>query len=119
MGMRIQLTATRLDLTPALREYVLGKLKPLAKFLSRYEASGELTLFVEVARTTKHHRRGEVFYAEATLALPGEPTIRIEEYDATIRAAIDRVKDRLRMELSKRKDKNASRTKKVRRSITR
>jgi ribosomal subunit interface protein len=117
--MHIQLTATRLDLTPALREYVSSKLKPLAKFLGRYETSGELTLFVEVARATKHHRRGEVFYAEVTLALPGEPTIRIEEYDADIRAAIDRVKDRLRMELSRRKDRSASRTKKARRKVTR
>lgn len=116
--MRIQLTATRFDLTPALREYVTKKLKPLSRFVSRYETNGELPLFVEVARTTKHHRHGEVFYAEVTLALPGESAIRIEEYDATIRAAIDRIKDRLRMELSKRKDKSTSR-KEIRRAATR
>ncbi|MDO8469505.1 MAG: ribosome-associated translation inhibitor RaiA [bacterium] len=112
--MKINITATRLDLTPALKEYVEMKLGGLAKLLKRFEAKGELALFVEIARTTKHHKHGEVFYAEATLKLPGVPTLRIEEYDADARAAVDRVKDRLKLDIAKHKDRGVDRTRRLR-----
>ena len=76
--------------------------------------AASITLFVEIARTTKHHRHGDVFYAEATLKLPGVPTLRIEEYDADARAAVDRVKDRLKLDIAKHKDRGVDRTRRLR-----
>lgn len=111
--MHITIKATQLALMPALREYIEEKLGGLAKLLARFEAKGELTLFVEIARTTKHHKRGEVFYAEATLALPGAGTLRIEEYDADVRTAIDRVKDRLKLDIVRHKERGVDRNRRV------
>ena len=106
--MKISIQATRLELTPALREYVEAKLGSVGKLLQHFERAGELTLFVEVARTTKHHRHGEVYYAEVTLRVPRQ-TIRIEEYDADIREAVDRVKDRLKIDIAKLKERREER----------
>ena len=97
--MRINITATKLVLTPALRTFIEQKLGSVAKLLKRFETKGERELFVEVARTTAHHRHGDVFYAEVTLELPGK-TFRIEETDPDARIAIDRVKDRLKADLA-------------------
>jgi putative sigma-54 modulation protein len=102
--MRIGITATRLVLTPSLKSYIGEKIGVVEKILGRLEKGGELELFFEIARTTRHHRHGEVFYAEATLDLPGK-TIRIEEYDEDAHIAIDRVKDRLKLDIKKYKEK--------------
>lgn len=105
--MNIELLGTRLTLTPAIRTYVDEKIGGLAKFVKRFEAAGELTAFVELARATRHHRHGDVFYVEITLRLPGK-SMRVEERHEDIRAAIDRAKDRMKMELSRFKGKTTS-----------
>ncbi|MDP3975204.1 MAG: ribosome-associated translation inhibitor RaiA [Candidatus Jorgensenbacteria bacterium] len=102
--MKIELLGTRLSLTPSIRTYVDQKIGGVGKFIKRFETEQEHTAFVELARTTRHHRHGEVFYAEVTLRLPGK-VIRVEEYHEDIRAAIDRAKDRLKAELSRFKRK--------------
>ena len=105
--MKIDITATKFELTPALKANIEAKVGPLAKLISRLEKDGELTVFIEVARTTKHHRHGDVFYAEATLGLPGQ-TLRIEEFDADMHAAIDKMKDRLKVDVKKYKEKRVA-----------
>jgi ribosomal subunit interface protein len=107
--MRIDIKGTQLELTPSLKTFITQKIGSVGKLLSRLEREGELTLFFEIARTTKHHRHGDVFYAEATLAFPGGQTIRIEEKDADARVAIDRVRDRLKLEVKRRKDRKSER----------
>lgn len=105
--MKIELLGTRLTLTPAIRAYAEQKIGGLAKFMRRFEAAGERTAFVELSRTTRHHRHGDVFYVEVTLPLPGK-TVRVEEHHEDVRAAIDRAKDRLKEELSRFKGKTAA-----------
>ncbi|MBI2515152.1 ribosome-associated translation inhibitor RaiA [Candidatus Wolfebacteria bacterium] len=98
--MKINLKATNLDLTPAIREYLEKRIGSLEKFVKRFEIRGEVKLEVEIARTARHHRKGNVFYAEVNLHLP-KKILRAEHSDADIRAAIDKVKDKLKMELVK------------------
>lgn len=105
--MKIELLGTRLEITPSIKTYVDQKIGGAGKFVKRFEAQGELTAFVELARTTRHHRHGEVFYVEVTLRLPGK-LVRVEEHHENIYAAIDRVKDRLKVELSRFKGKAAA-----------
>ena len=102
--MKIDILGTRLELTPSLRAYVGEKIGGVGKLITRFEKQGEITAFVELARTTRHHRKGEVFYTEVTIRLPGR-TIRVEESHANLRAAIDRAKDRLKVELARFKGK--------------
>ncbi len=106
--MVIQVKGTLLELTPAIREYVEEKMAPLGKFLKRFEQKGDLQLFVEIARSTKHHHRGDVFYAEATLTVLGN-VLRVEHYDADARVAIDVVRDKLKLELERYKEKRTGR----------
>lgn len=101
--MQINIKATNLELTPAIRQYIEIKIGSLEHFLKRFENKSEIEVFVEIARTTKHHYKGDVFYAEAIFSL-GQKILRAEHSDWDIRIAIDRVKDKLQQEIKKYKE---------------
>lgn len=98
--MRLDIKGTEITLTPSLREYIFSQLEPLSRFVKRYEENGEIRVFVEIACTTRHHLKGDVFYAEATVGLP-EKTIRAEATHEDARDAVDALKDILKKELEK------------------
>lgn len=102
--MKINIKVTNLDLTPAIREYIEEKIGSLDRFLKSFETKSEIEVFVEIAHTTKHHRHGNVLYAEATASL-GKKILRAEHSDWDIRVAIDKVKDKLQQEIKKYKEK--------------
>lgn len=102
--MKIDIKTSQLDLTPALRQYITDKIGSLAKFVKRWEHEGDIEVWVEVDRTTHHHHKGNVFRAVADVRLP-KHVVRAEEYHADVRAAIDGVKDKLKTELIKYKEK--------------
>jgi len=90
-----------LDLTAPLRVYIDQKLAPLAKFVKKFDETGEAELWLELLRTTRHHQKGgEVFLVVADLRLPHK-ILRAEEYADDVRKAIDRAKDTLRLEIEK------------------
>ncbi|MGC9599253.1 MAG: ribosome-associated translation inhibitor RaiA [Minisyncoccia bacterium] len=98
---------TNLDLTAPLRTYVDEKLVPLAKFIKKFDETGEAEIWLEISRTTRHHQKGdEVFLVVADLRLPRK-ILRAEEYADDVRKAIDRTKDTLRLEIEKYKTKFA------------
>ncbi len=98
---------TKLELTPAIKEYIEEKIGSCEDIITRFEEKEELTVFCELARTSRHHTHGDVYYAEVTLGLPGK-TIRVEAENSDARAAIDDVKDLLKLELRKYKEKTTS-----------
>lgn len=102
--MRIHIKSTNLDLTPALKEYIEQKIGSLAKFLKRWNPKGVVEAYVEVGRTTQHHHKGNIFRAEADLRVPGK-ILRAEDEDWDIRVAIGRVKDKLKREAEKYKER--------------
>jgi putative sigma-54 modulation protein len=102
--MNIIIKGTDLELTPSLKSYVESKFSPLSRFIKKFDLEGAAELRVEVARTTRHHKHGEVFRAEANLTLPGT-MLRADESDSDARAAIDAVKNKLRIEIEKYKTK--------------
>lgn len=108
--MKITVKACKLELTPAIVEYVNKKIGSLEKFVQQFEKRCECKVQVEIARSTKHHRQGLVFYAEANLLLNGK-VIRAEEYNEDMRAAIDKVKDKLKIEIGKFKERKLERDK--------
>lgn len=99
--MQIDIEATNLELTAPLRTYIEEKLGKLDKFLKRFDQGG-LRIRVEVARMTKHHRHGEVYYAEANLYFPGG-MFRAEHSAEDIRVAISKVADKLKREAKEHK----------------
>lgn len=102
--MKITIKATNLELTSAINEYIEEKLGAIKKFTSRWDLEGAVEMRVEIGRTSQHHHKGEVFRAEANLKLPGK-LLRAEDEDFDIRVAIDKVRDKLKREVEKYKDK--------------
>jgi len=102
--MNINISAQNLDLTDAYKTYIEEKLHSLDKFVSKIDPDS-VQAWVIVARTTNHHKHGDVYHTEVNLRVSGE-TYRARAEGADARAIIDEVKDRLKEELIKHKEKN-------------
>ncbi len=112
--MQMHLTATELELTAPLKVYVERRLKFANKLLKRFERDGEIALYVEVARTTRHHHKGEgVYYAEATAVVDGE-TVRAEAHAEDARKAIDELRDILKREFRALKERRTGKRRGIR-----
>jgi ribosomal subunit interface protein len=98
--MKITVKATNLDLTPSLKIYIEQKLGILRKFVKRFDLEDAVEMRIEVARTTRHHQKGEVFMAEANLRLPKQ-MVRGVERAKDVRTAIGMLRDTLRREINK------------------
>ena len=76
--MRFTIKSTGFELTPALQQELEKKFIGFDKYLKRWDKDGAALLEIEVAKTTNHHNKGQIFYAEANLQLPNIKLIRIE-----------------------------------------
>ena len=101
--MKVIIKATNLDLTEPLKNYIEGKMESLNKFFPGLSPDA-VKARIEVARSTRHHRQGNVYHVDVNLKLPGH-LLRAEKDDADVRAAVDAVKDKLKREIEKYKDK--------------
>lgn len=102
--MKIIVKATAVELNEALNQYIEMRFRPIERLVKHWDEQGELELKVEIARTTKHHLKGEVYYAEASLALPKKSVLRSEATNADLRSAIDEVHDELTSQIEKYRD---------------
>jgi len=84
-------------LTEPLKTYIEEKIGGLGRLLGHFEVNTIKVQF-EVARSSRHHRRGEVYRAEANMELP-QDILRAEGNDTDVRAAVDAVKDKLKREV--------------------
>ncbi|MEK7566400.1 MAG: ribosome-associated translation inhibitor RaiA [Patescibacteria group bacterium] len=101
--MKIIIKTTQIELTPALKEYTEKKIGSLGKFIKKIDTKEGVEIFVEIGKTTKHHKSGEIFYAEATMELP-KKVLRVENSSVDLRAAIDTIKDVLKQSIQKYKE---------------
>jgi ribosomal subunit interface protein len=102
--MKIDIKYTRFHATDDIEEYARKRIESLTHYLKSFEKNNEITVFVEVARATKHHKSGDIFYAEATFDAGGK-VFRAESTDVDIRLALDNVKEKLKKEIRHYKDK--------------
>ena len=102
--MQIEIKYTQFQPADDIEEYALKRLGSLERFLKSFEKNSEITMFTEIARSTKHHRKGDVFYAEAMFQTNGK-LIRAEATGPDIRLALDEVKEKLKKEIRRYKDK--------------
>jgi len=102
--MKIDLKTKNFVITPSIRTYLQEKLDTLDKFLPKDES---ISADVELAKTTKHHQKGDIFMAEVNLTMPGR-LIRAVAEKWDLRVAIDAVKDELQREITMNKEKNIS-----------
>lgn len=93
---KINIKATNITLTLAISEYIEKKISTLDKF---YKKEEEIIANVEVGRTTRHHKSGDIFRAEIHINSRGnEYYASVEKED--LYAAIDEVKDEIVRELT-------------------
>lgn len=102
--MKINLQAKNLELTDAIRDYVVERLTSLGKLLSREERREEAVITFEVAKNTNHHKAGAVFHADCKLRARGRDYFASAD-EEDLYAAIDAVKDSLYAEINKSKDR--------------
>ena len=101
--MNIKIHCANFDLTPAINDYLLKKVSSLEKFLERKD--GEVICEVEIGRTTRHHKSGDIFRAEVNITQPGNKQIYAVAEEADIYSAIDIVRDEAEREIVSQKSK--------------
>jgi len=123
---KIVIKTKNLKLTPSLRKYIEEKIGELDKFVQAIGKKGRsfkkgkppYEAWVEVERTTYHHRKGKIFRAECQIRFPGR-SIRAESTRTDVRLAVDEIKDELQREFKQYREKQISRYRKVARKIKR
>lgn len=100
--MRItQIQATNIESTEALRTFATEKIMGLERFAKRFDPCD---VAIEIGKTSEHHQKGDVFFAEVTMSIPGD-TIRARVEKDDLYAAIDELKDDIKAQLVDRKEK--------------
>lgn len=84
--MQINIKATNIPLTEAISDFVNKRLTGLDKFLKEGE---EMLVFVEVGKTTRHHKQGEYFRAEFNVEVSGKKFYTFKEEEDLYKAIDD------------------------------
>jgi putative sigma-54 modulation protein len=98
--MNINIKATNMELTPAIKEYVEKRVAGIEKFLTNADAF----VHVEVGKTTNHHKQGNIFKAELAIRMTGVNAFALAE-SSDLYAAIDEAREQLVQELTHMKDR--------------
>lgn len=101
--MNIIIKTKNLEITDLLEDFINKKMGALKKFLD-FLNSDSLELFVEVEKETSHHRKGDIFMAEANIHLPGK-TLMAKAHGEDLMKLVGEVKDELEREIRKYKTK--------------
>ena len=99
--MNIRIKANQIELTVAIEEYVEKKIRPLEKLI---ESSDDIICEIELARTTRHHKSGEIFKAEINMLLKGFHLYVVSEKE-DLYQAIDEIRDQADEMIANQKDK--------------
>ncbi|MFZ2205052.1 MAG: ribosome-associated translation inhibitor RaiA [Minisyncoccia bacterium] len=103
--MKINLQAKNMELTPAIHDYVLERVTNLGKLLSKMEEKGgEVLVVFDVAKTTNHHKAGEIFRADCTITVDGNKFYSSSD-KSDLYAAVDDVKENIFHEITRAKAK--------------
>ncbi len=101
--MKIIVQAMNFKLDAALSSFIDDKIGDLEKALG--SADDESTeARVEIGKPSGHHKKGDVFYAEVNLKVPGK-LLRATSENWDVRLAITEVKDELQRQIRRYKEK--------------
>ena len=95
--MNIIIKATNIELKHDLEEWVKIRLEPLERF-DKFLQEKDVEVWVELGKTTKGQRKGDIFRAEAQIRLPGK-SIRAEAVSNNVRKSINELRDKLQREV--------------------
>ena len=89
--MKINLKATKLEMTDAIRGYVQERMDVLEKYLGKTKL---INCDVEVERIVGGQNKGDVFRMEVNMQVPHE-LLRVERAENDLYKAIDKVRDHM------------------------
>ncbi len=112
--MRITIKATNFTLTPSIDSHVRNSFGSLKKIVQSF--GDEIETRVEVGRSSFHHKKGDVFFAEVNLRL-GKNQLRSRSENIDVYSAVDMVKDELRNEILRFKEKKETMFRRGARSV--
>lgn len=98
--MNTNIKATNMELTSAINNYVVKRLSSLEKFVKE----GEMSAYIEVGKTTNHHKQGDVFKAEFNVEISGVKFYTISEKEDLYKA-VDDAKEEIVRQIISRKDR--------------
>ncbi len=96
--MKLIFKETNLSLESAVRQELKAKLAKLNVWLRKLGSAVKLE--IEVALSTRHHRKGKIYYAEGTLVLP-KKTLRAEAKREDVVVAFDVMRQELEREIER------------------
>jgi putative sigma-54 modulation protein len=109
----LNIKATNMDLTDAIRDYVEKKIEGLEKFT---KGKNTERMYVDVGRSTNHHKQGDVYKAEFNVVIDGEHFTTFAETE-DLHAAVDEAYTELVRQVTERKDHQISIVRRGARSI--
>lgn len=87
--MKINIKTTGITITPSISEYVDKRFQTLEKF---FENDSTVRFDLELAKTTNHHKNGDIFKAEVHIVAKNKNIYTVAETD-DLYSAIDNVRD--------------------------
>lgn len=99
--MKMQIKATDITLSSAIKDYAERKVSSLDKF---FNAEDDVITSIEVGKTSQHHKSGNVFRAEISIRAAGKNFYAASEKN-DLYAAIDEVKDEIHRKIISSKNK--------------
>lgn len=102
--MNIQIKTTTISLTPSISEYVEKRLNVVEKF---FGDDTTLRCDLELAKTTNHHKNGDIFKADIHI-IARDTNIYVSAEKEDLYAAIDAVKDEVLREIKSSNSKRRS-----------
>ncbi|MEK7630411.1 MAG: HPF/RaiA family ribosome-associated protein [Patescibacteria group bacterium] len=111
--MRTIIKGKQTDFTPAIRAYIEAKIiGPVTRIVGKSDA----LLEVELSRDSRHHRKGNVWWAEANLTI-GKHLIRAEEEGEDPHTVIDELENEFLREIKSFKGKKQTKDIRIARRI--
>lgn len=91
MNINTNIKGTNFELNSAITDYINKKIESINKFVDEYK---EVNVYVEVGKTTNHHKQGDYYKAEFDVVIDGEKFFTSSE-KSDLYKAIDEAKDQL------------------------
>jgi len=103
--MKINIKATNMDLTGAISDYIDKCAPKIGKFIK--DNTDGVIAYIEVAKTTNHHKQGDFFRAEFNLETNGDKFYAFSEKEDLYKA-IDDAKNELIRQIKSKKNRNVT-----------
>jgi putative sigma-54 modulation protein len=104
--MKYNIKTTDFLLTDAISDYINKKIERLDRFVSP-EDKDVLMCYIEIGKTTNHHKNGDLFKAEFTIHI-GSNVLRVENTEEDLYSSIDEVIEGMSEKLNSFKKKKVS-----------